>query len=46
MNSGFEKTLENISKVTGKEQISTMFLTSEDILNPDEKINTFIQEIQ
>ena len=46
MNSGFEKTLENILKVTGKEQISTMFLTSEDILNPDEKINTFIQEIQ
>ena len=46
MNSGFEKTLENISKVTGKEQISTMFLTAEDIKNPEEKINIFINEIR
>ncbi len=46
MNNGYEKTLKKISKVTGKEQISTMFLTSEDIKNPEEKIKTFITKIK
>ena len=43
---GYEKTLEKIAEVSGKKQISTMFLTSKDIENPNEKIKTFINEIQ
>ena len=46
MSNGYEKTLENISKLTGKKQISTMFLTSEDIGNPEEKIDIFINKIK
>ena len=46
MSSGYEKTLKNISLLTGKEQTSTMFLTAEDMGNPKEKINNFINEIK
>lgn len=46
MSNGYEKTLENISKLTGKKQISIMFLTSEDIGNPEEKIDIFINKIK
>ena len=46
MGNGYEQTLKNISEVCGKEQISTMFLTAEDIKNPEEKINIFINEIR
>ncbi|MCQ2970502.1 Flavodoxin [Methanobrevibacter gottschalkii] len=46
MGNGYEKTLKNISEITGKEQISTMFFTAEDIKNPEEKINIFINEIK
>lgn len=44
MGRGYDKTLENLAFVSGKPQISTMFLTSQDIENPKEKINTFINE--
>ena len=43
---GYEKTLEKIAEVSGKQQLSTMFLTSKDIENPEEKIKTFITEIK
>lgn len=43
---GYEKTLENIGEVTGKSQIATMFLNAKDVENPQEKINTFINEIK
>ena len=46
MGNGYEQTLKNFSEVCGKEQISTMFLTAEDIKNPEEKINIFINEIR
>lgn len=46
MGNGYEKTLKNISEITGKEQISIMFFTAEDIKNPEEKINIFINEIK
>ena len=46
MGNGYEQTLKNISEVCCKEQISTMFLTAEDIKNPEEKINIFINEIR
>ena len=42
---GYEATLEKIADVSGKKQISTMFLTSKDIENPREKINNFINTI-
>lgn len=45
VNRGHEKTLANIEKMTG-EQVSTMYLTIEDIANPDEKINAFIEELK
>ena len=46
MGGGYDKALEKIADVSGKEQISTMFLTSKDIENPSEKINNFINKIQ
>lgn len=46
MGGGYDKALERIAEVSGKEQISTMFLTSKDIENPSEKINNFINEIK
>lgn len=46
MGGGYDKTLEKIAFVSGKKQISTMFLTSKDIENPDKKINTFINNLQ
>lgn len=46
MGGGYDKALEKIAEVSGKEQISTMFLTSKDIENPSEKINKFINKIE
>lgn len=46
MGGGYDKALEKIAEVSGKQQISTMFLTSKDIDNPSEKIDTFINEIK
>ena len=46
MGGGYDKALEKIAEVSGKKQISTMFLTSKDIENPNEKINKFINQIQ
>lgn len=46
MGGGYDKALDNIAEVSGKKQISTMFLTSKDIENPTEKINTFINNIK
>ena len=46
MGGGYDKALEKIAEVSGKKQISTMFLTSKDIENPKEKINKFINQIQ
>lgn len=43
---GYEKTLERIGEVSGKPQKSTMFLTENDIENPNEKIKTFISKIK
>lgn len=42
---GYEKALEKIAEVSGKPQLSTMFLTSKDIENPTAKIKTFINQI-
>ena len=39
---GYEKALEKIAEVSGKTQVSTMFLNAKDVKNPTEKINTFI----
>ena len=36
MGGGYDKALEKLAFVSGKKQISTMFLTSKDIENPDE----------
>ncbi len=46
MGNGYEKTFKTISETTGKEQISTMFLTAEDMKNPEEKIKTFITKLK
>lgn len=46
MGGGYDKALANIAEVSGKTQISTMFLTSKDLENPDEKIDTFINNIK
>ena len=46
MGGGYDKALDNMAEVSGKKQISTMFLTSKDIENPEEKINTFINNIK
>ncbi|WP_406534138.1 flavodoxin family protein [Methanobrevibacter sp.] len=46
MGGGYDKALTNIAEVSGKTQISTMFLTSKDLENPDEKIDTFINNIK
>ncbi len=46
MGGGYEEALEKIADVSGKKQIATMFLTSNDIENPSEKINNFINKIQ
>ena len=46
MGGGYDKALEKIAEVSGKQQISTMFLTSKDIDNPSEKIDTFINQIK
>jgi flavodoxin len=43
---GYEKALEKIAEVSGKTQISTMFLNAKDVKNPTEKINTFIKNIK
>ena len=46
MGGGYEEALTKIAEVSGKNQISTMFLTSKDIENPSEKINNFINKIE
>lgn len=46
MGGGYDKALAKIAEVSGKTQISTMFLTSKDLENPDEKIDTFINNIK
>ncbi len=46
MGGGYDKALKKMAEVSGKQQISTMFLTSKDIDNPSEKIDTFINEIK
>ena len=46
MGGGYDKALDKMAEVSGKKQISTMFLTSKDIENPEEKINTFINNIK
>ena len=46
MGGGYDKALEKMAEVSGKEQISTMFLTSKDIENPSEKINNFINKFE
>lgn len=46
MGGGYEEALAKIAEVSGKKQISTMFLTSKDIENPSEKINNFINKIE
>ncbi len=43
---GYEKALKKIAEVSGKTQISTMFLNAKDVKNPTEKINTFISNIK
>lgn len=43
---GYDKALAKIAEVSGKTQLSTMFLTSKDIENPTEKIKTFISQIK
>lgn len=43
---GYEKTLEKMGKVSRKQPVSTMYLTSKDIENPGEKINSFINNIE
>ena len=42
---GYEKTLEKMSKVSGKTPLSTMYLTKKDIEKPEDKITTFINNI-
>jgi flavodoxin len=44
-NSGYEMTLAKIAEVSQKKQVARMHLTSADIENPTEKINTFIDNI-
>ena len=46
MGSGYEKTLVKLAEVSRKKQVSRMYLTSQDIENPYEKINTFINNIK
>ena len=46
MGGGYDKALENMAEVSGKEQISTMFLTSKDIENTKKKINNFINKFE
>lgn len=43
---GYDKALDNMAKVSRKEPLSTMYLTSKDIENPGEKINNFIMNIE
>ena len=43
---GYEKALEKMAEVSGKTQVSTMFLNAKDVENPTEKINTFIKNIK
>ena len=45
MGGGYDKALDNMAKVSRKQPISTMYLTSKDIENPSEKINNFINKI-
>lgn len=42
---GYDKALDKMGKVARKEPVSTMYLTSKDVENPDEKINNFINNI-
>ncbi len=44
--SGYEKTLKNIAKTSGKTPIATMYLTKKEIENPKEKINNFKNKIK
>lgn len=46
MGGGYDKALGKIAEVSGKSQLSTMFLTSKEIENPPEKIKTFITKIK
>ena len=46
MGGGYDKALAKIAEVSGKTQISTMFLTSKDLENPDDKIDSFINNIK
>ena len=43
--SGYERTLAKLAEVSQKKQTARMYLTSADIENPTEKINTFINNI-
>ena len=43
--SGYEKTLKKIAKTTGKTPIATMYLTKDEMENPEEKINNFENKI-
>ena len=43
--SGYEKTLNKIAKTTGKTPIATMYLTKDEMENPEEKINNFENKI-
>ena len=43
---GYDKALKEMAEVSGKNQLSTMFLTSKDIENPTEKIKTFINKLK
>ena len=43
--SGYEKTLKKIAKITGKTPIATMYLTKNEIENPEENINNFENKI-
>lgn len=46
MGGGYDKALKKIAEVSGKTQLSTMFLTSKEIEKPEEKIKTFINKIR
>ncbi len=40
-----KKTLNKIAKTTGKTPIATMYLTKDEMENPEEKINNFENKI-
>ena len=44
--SGYENTLMKLAEVSRKKQVARMHMTSDDIENPHERINTFIDNIK